>query len=264
MRQFDALDVLQADLAENYPDLDIQILGINEWTDAVANETATEGRDIPWLQDVDADQNGTSDVRQNWNLIYRDVAILDANNVLVDKYNLSQNDLGDPRNEPASANYLTLRQKLIDAAEGDTLPDSWTNPQITLDVNNDGELSPIDALLVINDLNTFGPRQLPAPSAGSTPPPFLDTSGDGYVTPIDALRVLNQLNEQSVVAAIPASADRGEAEASHDSGVNALTPEIAADVAAALAVDQLLQDVSRPGKSLMTPAVEDSIEALFA
>jgi hypothetical protein len=263
VRQFDALDVMQADLAESLPDLDIQILGINEWADAFANDLATEGREIPWLQDVDADQNGVSDVRQSWDLAYRDVAILDANNVLVDEYNLTENDLGDPRNGPTSANYLTLRQKLIDAAEGGTLPDSWTNPQITLDVNNDGELSPIDALLVINDLNTFGPRQLPAPSQGSTPPPFLDTSGDGYVTPVDALRVLNHLNEQTV-AAVPASADHGEAEANDELAVTALTPEMAVDVAAALAVDQLLQDVSRPGKSLTALAAEDSVERLFA
>ncbi len=262
MRQFDALDVMQADLAENFPELDIQILGINEWADAFANDNATEGREIPWLQDVDADQNGTSDVRQSWSLVYRDVAILDANNILVDKYNLTEHDLGDPRNEPASANYLTLRQKLIDAAEGDTLPDSWTNPEITLDVNNDGELSPIDALLVINDLNTFGPRQLPAPSSGSTPPPFLDTSGDGYVTPIDALRVLNHLNGESALA-VPASADRGEAEGAEPLDADSLTPKMAADVAAALAIDQLLQDVSRPTKSLRTLATEDAVESLF-
>lgn len=263
MRQFDALDVLQADLAENFPELDIQILGINEWADAIGNSSATEGREIPWLQDVDVDQNGASDVRQSWSLTYRDVAILDANNVLVDKYNLTEHDLGDPRNGPDSANYLTLRQKLIDAAELGTLPDSWTNPQLALDVDDDGELSPIDALLVINDLNTFGPRQLPAVSAGSFPPPFLDTSGDGYVTPIDALRVLNHLNDQPV-AAVSAAVDRGESEASDRSSVTGLAPELAADVAAALAVDQWFQDGSRPGKSVMTLAAEDSIEALFA
>jgi hypothetical protein len=256
------LDVLQADLAENFPDLDIQILGINEWADAVGNDQATEGRQIPWLQDVDQDQNGTSDVRQSWGLNYRDVAILDSSNILVDKYNLTNNDLGSPRTEPPSGNYLTLRTKLIDAAEADSLPDSWTNPQMALDVSNDGELSPIDALLVINDLNTSGPRQLPAPQSGEAPPPFLDTSGDGYVTPIDALRVLNHLNDEPVTA-VPVFPDAGEAEADLEPPAEALTPAMAADVAAALAVDQLFQDASRPHKSLIAAATDEMVDSLF-
>ena len=63
------------------------------------------------------------------------------------------------------------------------------------DVNQDTVLSPLDALLVINDLNLNGARLLPeSPSEGEEPPPFPDVNGDGYLTPADALAVINALN----------------------------------------------------------------------
>jgi hypothetical protein len=59
------------------------------------------------------------------------------------------------------------------------------------DVNADGFITPIDALLVINFLNSQGSRSvvgLPAP------PPYRDVSGDNFISPIDALLVINYLN----------------------------------------------------------------------
>ena len=61
------------------------------------------------------------------------------------------------------------------------------------DVSGDGAVSPFDALLVINYLNTNGPGVVPS---GNTPP-FLDVNGDGFVTSIDALFVINRLNNPS-------------------------------------------------------------------
>lgn len=71
----------------------------------------------------------------------------------------------------------------------------WQNPVNRHDVNADTEVSPIDALLVINDLNLRGSRSL----AGTNfvPPPFVDVSGDGSVSPIDVLLVINYLNARS-------------------------------------------------------------------
>jgi len=79
----------------------------------------------------------------------------------------------------------------------------WQNQQLPNDVNNDGSISPLDALLIINNLNAFGPRQLTPLDAT---PPFLDVSGDGFVSPIDVLRIVNAIED--------AIGGEGEAEAS--------------------------------------------------
>ncbi len=65
--------------------------------------------------------------------------------------------------------------------------DSWQNPVSRFDVNNDGFVTPRDALLQILDLNTRGARRLPViPS----PPLFLDTSGDNLLSPHDVILVI--------------------------------------------------------------------------
>ncbi|MFO0915416.1 MAG: SdrD B-like domain-containing protein [Pirellulales bacterium] len=76
-----------------------------------------------------------------------------------------------------------------------------------LDVNGDGRVSPIDALLVINRLNRLSSAAATplvatqsAAGAQSEADPF-DTSGDGRVSPIDALLVINYLNRQAANAA---------------------------------------------------------------
>lgn len=72
----------------------------------------------------------------------------------------------------------------------------WRNQILAEDVNNVGGVQPIDALLVINYLNSSSPRALPETIAANvaTYPIFIDVSGDNFVSPIDALRVINRLN----------------------------------------------------------------------
>ncbi|MCA9207740.1 MAG: hypothetical protein KDA55_05255, partial [Planctomycetales bacterium] len=64
----------------------------------------------------------------------------------------------------------------------DFTPDAskpWQNPTDRLDVNNDQMLSPIDALLVINQLNLGGAGTLPkSPVPPAAPPPYVDVNGD--------------------------------------------------------------------------------------
>ena len=50
-------------------------------------------------------------------------------------------------------------------------------------------------LLLINDINAKGSRELLAafPSTPN-PPPFLEPTGDGWITPEDVLRVINYIN----------------------------------------------------------------------
>ena len=73
---------------------------------------------------------------------------------------------------------------------------AFHNPEGELDVNADGWVSPLDALLVINALNTG--MKLPVPSGGEGEGEvrhyYYDVNGDGRLSPIDALRVINRLN----------------------------------------------------------------------
>lgn len=73
----------------------------------------------------------------------------------------------------------------------------WQNPNNKLDTNNDGRVSPIDALIIINLLNdkTYPDGALPVNKINSKP--YYDVNGNRYVSPVDALQVINYLNEQS-------------------------------------------------------------------
>lgn len=76
----------------------------------------------------------------------------------------------------------------------------WQNPAGNLDVNDDGFVSPIDALILVNYLNdanneTFLPESGVTPQPGSGP--YLDPNGDESISPIDVLMVINFLNNNS-------------------------------------------------------------------
>ncbi|MEM7477568.1 MAG: dockerin type I domain-containing protein [Planctomycetota bacterium] len=69
----------------------------------------------------------------------------------------------------------------------------WHNIDLPIDVDGDTFVSAIDALLVIDRLNTPGERQVDEYD-GPPLPPFVDPSGDGWVSAVDALLVIDQLN----------------------------------------------------------------------
>jgi len=71
----------------------IRIQGINQPTSVSGNVENCDGRDIPWLQ-----ESVTSGVEASWGAQYRDVVILDADNVPVAVYNLTAHDLANPDN----------------------------------------------------------------------------------------------------------------------------------------------------------------------
>ncbi|MEM8733689.1 MAG: dockerin type I domain-containing protein, partial [Planctomycetota bacterium] len=89
-----------------------------------------------------------------------------------------------------SANLHTSDNQAILISEDDSW--SWTNAKNRYDVNDDGFLSPIDALLIINYLNNASNSELPP--LEDRPPSFFDVSEDGFASPIDALMVVNRLN----------------------------------------------------------------------
>ncbi len=72
------------------------------------------------------------------------------------------------------------------------------NPRNAMDVNDDTAVSPLDALLVINELNSAG--RTPAAHGAGTDQLFLDVNGDSFLSPLDALVVINELNRAKTPA----------------------------------------------------------------
>lgn len=79
----------------------INLAGLEDWDSLIV-----EGRTLPWLQDT-PDQN----VWESWIATWRDVMILDPQNVHVQTYNLTLHDLADP------AYYAELKALLKGVAD---------------------------------------------------------------------------------------------------------------------------------------------------
>jgi hypothetical protein len=112
--------------------------------------------------------------------------------------------VADTVNEPLERFQLVLSNPagatlLEDRAQATILNDdagsaSWQNARFALDVDDDGFVVPLDALVIINELNKNGSHPLAPPTAQNSPPPFYDVDGDGSVAPLDVQIVLNYLN----------------------------------------------------------------------
>ena len=69
------------------------------------------------------------------------------------------------------------------------------NPLDPLDVNRDGDISPLDALLIFNELNAGGSHEMPVPMLGPSGEVWsLDVSGDAVLSALDALMIFNHIN----------------------------------------------------------------------
>jgi hypothetical protein len=79
----------------------------------------------------------------------------------------------------------------VQVADDDN-PFPWNNRRNSLDVNNNGFVTALDALLIINELNSGRGGKLNPPPPGNDL--FFDTSADNFLTAIDALLVINYLN----------------------------------------------------------------------
>ena len=101
---------MQTELDSENPELNINILGVNEFGHDSGNSLVIDGRDLPWLQDIDDNGDGASDTWDSWDVTFRDVMITDAQNEKVAVYNLTTNDLSN------ADNFAALKQLLIDSA----------------------------------------------------------------------------------------------------------------------------------------------------
>ncbi len=101
----------------------------------------------------------------------------------------------------------------------------WHNAAMPLDVNADGSISPLDALLIVLELQRRGTNSTLSSTRSAIVAPFFDTNADGVLSPLDALLVISQLQRQGRVQgegeaykaedAKPISADTRDIENAH-------------------------------------------------
>ena len=86
----------------------------------------------------------------------------------------------------------------------------WQNPANPLDVNRDGEVTSLDAVIILNEINRLITPPL-TQANGQMPPPvenpiyFYDVNSDGFLTAVDVLQIVNFLNR-------PGGSGEGEGE----------------------------------------------------
>jgi len=99
----------------------------------------------------------------------------------------------------------------------DSGPGTWTNPIHAFDIDANGFINVADAMVLVLNLRTGGPRVLPPPSPGDSPPPWLDPNRDGNFNFRDPFFVINFLNEYGSMP----TANAPDAEGEDDGGGNA-------------------------------------------
>lgn len=102
----------------------------------------------------------------------------------------------------AQIRYVSSTPLLVIGGSGEG---EFTNPFNCYDVNNDGFVTPMDALALINILNMSGPIDLSAWLSGGegendAKGPYYDVNGDLVISPQDVLSVVNALNSASLPA----------------------------------------------------------------
>ncbi|MBM4004150.1 MAG: hypothetical protein FJ295_12820, partial [Planctomycetes bacterium] len=89
------------------------------------------------------------------------------------------------------------------------LASDWQNSLNRLDVSDDGWVTPLDAISIINELNRpsiiDSENRLPPRPSGMPPGNWLDTSGEGLLTATDAILVINALNRDTGLPTVTAA-----------------------------------------------------------
>ena len=174
-----------------------------------AMDIATDGSHLWVINDTGVDQifrYSTSGVLQgNWKLDARNTSptgltidpnhvdhiwVVDSGSDAVYQYDSATTRLSGSQNAStvfALAAGNTYAQGIADPLAAPT----WTNQSLANDVNNDGIVTPLDVLEVINRLNTSRNSSLPEREVSL---PYWDVNNDGYVSSIDALDIINCLN----------------------------------------------------------------------
>jgi hypothetical protein len=96
-------------------------------------------------------------------------------------YSVATDRVGHREAAPAAADTHTA-----------IIANPWHNSLNPYDVNGQGDVTPLDVLIIINYINSHPSLELPAPPAA--PPPYYDVNDDGNVTALDVLLVINYIN----------------------------------------------------------------------
>jgi VCBS repeat-containing protein len=163
---------------------------------------------------------------------------------------LSQNV--DPRKVDFGALTLTITGTA--GAAGIAVARPQHNTSNPLDVNNDGNVSPLDALHVLNALSD-------ATSAGTG---FVDVNNDSLVTPIDALLVINGL-ESTVSSAPQAAMSAGavRAASSNSAATQASSTSVVGIVApSTTSVDSAMESLIAPVAGSFGPSTNADAQSL--
>jgi hypothetical protein len=201
----------------------------------VQNDTAFSGSlDLSTLQIASGPDTGTVVILGNGIVRYTPA----ANFVGIGSF---QYFLSDTNGIPS--NLATVTVRVVSSLN--------QNPTNRFDVDNDGFVSPIDALILINDINKNGDRVLPA---NAPRPPYLDVDGDGSLSPLDVLSVVNFINDQGN------SGSEGEGEGMQSLGwfetVEIMSPAKFAEVCDA----NLSLQIEREIGNYLASSLGDSIE----
>jgi hypothetical protein len=161
-------------------------------------------------------------------------------------------DLG--LNVPISqVSYVSTTPITVIGAAGEG---EYTNPNNPLDVNDDSYVTPMDALFVMNFLNTHGSmdlRNLPGGEGETGTIHYYDTNGDSVISPQDVLGVINYLN---LVAG-----QGGNGEGEGEAGWSPMADEIAALVMDAPAMATMIGMVdAAEARMLMAEAEAESLQ----
>ena len=81
---------------------DIAIIGVNHFERSAGNDTITQERSLPWLQDTEE-----ADMWSSWNASLRDLYIVNTDLSYYQEYNLSSFDLQLSANKNELKNILT-------------------------------------------------------------------------------------------------------------------------------------------------------------
>lgn len=113
-----------------------------------------------------------------------------------------------------------LRRLIVESLENRSMMAADCHNVFTpLDVNDDSNVTPSDALMVINELNSAD-RTVQDPVTEG----YVDVTDDGIITPSDALKVINWLNNRDANSTVPDSGwTRVEGQGSERMGVKVTT-----------------------------------------
>ena len=207
-------------------------------TNISININAAEGRTFyvdAWFDwDADGQFETSEQLRFGSEGTGRSVLAVGTNNISVNvpafaadgetyaRFRLSESDSTGPTGDATSGEVEDVRLLIGN--------NPFQNPAGQLDVNGDGNVTPIDAFQIVNALNRSG-GEIDL-SVSPTPvglPLFPDVNGDGSVTPSDAFTVINALNLMNISGG-SGEAEQGDAGyVSAGGGVLASTATVAGD-----------------------------------